>query len=828
MVSIFRLKILGCIHTNVCMTMSRLATLLVFATTLGALAFTAAPALAAGDANEAHCGAVTEASPGFRGYLPDCRAYELVTPVFKDGAELEVEGLSEDGSSVLARTLGSFAGLENNTNLNGGSYKLSRSASGWTVEAISPPSFGFPAQELFAATPELASTLWVTRTSSESIAAANFYIREADGAMVKVGPLLRPAAAAGPPSNEFGVFLYRRQAVYVDASADLSHVLFKIERGREFGISWPGDATNGLSSLYEYVGRGQSRPELVGLNNEGHQISTCDTWLGSLNSGDVYNAVSGDGSRVFFTAVEKGVCGAAEGPEVNELYARVDGLETVPISEPTTGAHGSCGACNDSERRSAEFAGASQNGSRVFFLTGQELLPGAKGVNLYEYDFEAPVSQRVSQVSVGGSGEAEVQGVARVSEDGSHVYFVARGRLGEGPRGGVGGSCLGESSLVERAQEQIAQEKEEKAEPVTTGAKCRPVVGAENLYVYQRDASYPAGRVSFIATLCSGEDASGTANIAQCPSPQSDESDWGASDQRHVQTTPDGRFLVFQSAGDLTADDASHVVQVFEYDAVTGELARISREQEGYTPEASLNAEANEAEIPAQGYSESTSPTVADKVAVSNDGSVVVFSSRAALTPEAETAAAAKVKSAYEYRSSVAAGGRISEAGVYLVSGESTAPIRGVEGMDGSAGNVFFVTSGVLVPQDSDSQFDTYDARVEGGFLAPDPPAECVAEACEENLYAPPAVAAPESSSLSAPTGAPTSAPITVSAPVVKKLAPGVVARRVLLARALHGCTRIRESKRRVACESAALRRYGPRRKVKQTSRQARRDRRSK
>ena len=43
---------------------------------------TAGWALAAGDANESAC--PNEASSGFRSYLPDCRAYELVSPPFKD------------------------------------------------------------------------------------------------------------------------------------------------------------------------------------------------------------------------------------------------------------------------------------------------------------------------------------------------------------------------------------------------------------------------------------------------------------------------------------------------------------------------------------------------------------------------------------------------------------------------------------------------------------------------------------------------------------------------------------------------------------------------
>ena len=111
--------------------------------------------------------------------------------------------------------------------------------------------------------------------------------------------------------------------------------------------------------------------------------------------------------------------------------------------------------------------------------------------------------------SPGSSAGAEVQGVSRVSEDGSHVYFVAKGRLTKGPREGTGGRCLAELSVGERAEETVAEEneaeEEAKEEPVTAGARCRPREGGDNLYVFQHDAAYPAGHVEFIATLAESD-----------------------------------------------------------------------------------------------------------------------------------------------------------------------------------------------------------------------------------------------------------------------------------------------------------------------------------
>src|ERR1700730_12438008 len=143
-------------------------------------------------------------------------------------------------------------------------------------------------------------------------------------------------------------------------------------------------------------------------------LSECGTRLGSgelAGGGSMYNAISASGSRVFFTAVGTNEVSGCEGPPVAELFAREEmpagergtapaSMRTVAISEPTPE---DCTLCITSEgpRATAVLHGASRDGSKLFVTTGQELLPGATGENLYEYNFDGPAGGRISLASAG-------------------------------------------------------------------------------------------------------------------------------------------------------------------------------------------------------------------------------------------------------------------------------------------------------------------------------------------------------------------------------------------------------------------------------------------
>jgi hypothetical protein len=736
--------------------MSKRVLLVAIAVAMIASVFGAAsPALGAGDANEPIC--PNEALSGFRPSLSDCRAYERVSAPFKSG-QLAGLMLSADGTRALELGLGVHAGTE--SDYREAVYEVARDATGWTATAVAPPTSQFPAQALQATSSDLGKTLWLLRTHSQSLYAQDLYVKDGAGPAVKIGAEVPPAGAAGPPAGEKNFFFYNAAYRYAGASADLSHVFFQVIAD---DFLWPGDETSSKGtnseSLYEYAGTGNAQPNLVGVDGTGHLISECQTILGALGSQEAYNAVSASGDTVFFTAVGGNVesCEGLRTPEVSELYARLDGTESVSLSEPS---QRQCATCNvaiekpaseGGAEKPAAFAGASEDGSKAFFLTEQEMFVGDSTMNLYEYDLGASGGQKIVRVST-GSAAPRVLGVSRVSEDGSRVYFVAEGVL--------------------------------TTEPSSEGQV--PTENMPNLYVFARNAAHPAGTLIFVATLA----------------PELDSTDWGPLDERPVQATRDGRFLVFQSSAPLVESATGETPQVFEYDAVTGALVRVSVGQHGYEP-GTASADVSGATIQELPFERGAMTRGATNVALSEDGSTVVFGSFGALTAGAVPASESFAQSVYEYHST----GAIADGDVSLVSDGVNELAAEARGVDQSGDDIFFSTADQLLGETGDSQFDNYDARRDGGFLIPPPAARCSGEACLGSASSAPQFAVPPS--VSVPGGGNLAPP----KPATVKLVAGHTSRAAKLTKALKAC-RHKPRRARPKCERKARRAYGSARKA--------------
>jgi hypothetical protein len=805
---------------------------------------------------------------GLSANLPDCRAYELVTPPYTEGAPTgSILAVSPGGSRAIAQSIGDFGDAGAAPSNEGSTYELSRTATGWGEAGIDLSQSRFPFDRFKSASEDLSETLWEARTTSQPREARDLYVRDADGALRDLGPTTNPEGTKnGLPGLGYEIGGLRHEILYWGASRDLSHVLFAIPTLESVAKEalepqlWPGDRTvpapsNHHGSLYEYTAAGAegAEPRLVGVENVGplggrphvnedaKLVSECGTHLGSIEAGgDGESAVSETGATVFFTAAAatEGTgnehCNSSNegtGPPVNELDARVDGEKTLKISSPShplgqgagSGPEECDSACEAAALQAGVFQGASREGSKAFFLTKQPLLNGDEGgtgtgQDLYEAEIEgegagAKIARLVQVSHDPNAGQAaEVQGVTRVSKDGSHVYFVAKGELASNSSG--------------QASFSTAQNE------------------AENLYVYEPDPANPGHyKTVFVAMLCSEAGLSGSVPDSECNS--SDEQMWNVGGEAPAQATPDGRFLVFSTATDLTApEDTSTVDQVFRYDAETGALVRVSVGQRGTYEcpttkaiEKGFNCSGNTDTFPVS----IRNPTAGRPVAISEDGSYVAFQSANGLTPgalngqvesyteevEAKNFEGTETRersyfanNVYEYHDgevSLISDGVDTSATVFGHIGAAEASSVQVEGMTPSGTDVFFKTADRLVPQDTDSQQDIYDARIGGGFPPPPVSTPCREEACQGSPGAAPSFGAPSSTTFS---GAGNLAPPPATVPPNPKTAAQIKAEK--LAKALKVCKKDKKKAKRTNCEKQARKRFGTAKQAKKASNERR------
>jgi hypothetical protein len=447
-------------------------------------------------AGDACANAAVRAQTGSTG-LPDCRAYEMVSAPYKEGFPIYIAGgvaFTEDGT-VSYQSRGALAG--NATGSTNNLYHATRSAAGWTTSSLDPPAtiysttYGEVAVPVQAESADLRWSLWrMYRRNDVPDGDIGFWLRGPDGAFTRIGGGL---FLAGFPPLDGGAFL---PAV----SDDLSHILVGL-------------------TLFEYVGTGnEGPPRPVDIDNNGQPAPG----ISCLRN------VSSDGRVIVFVSG----CG---GSGTLQVWARVGGSASVAVSgsECTRDADDVGGLCNGVS--AATYVGGAADGSRVFFTTSQQLVNGdtdvddgsdlVAGNDLYACDMPAgspvPVGSAnpcasLTEVS-GAATDARVESVVSVSEDGSRVYFVARGVLANNlDVGGVGASA-----------------------------------GAKNLYVWERDGAHPAGQTRYVARL-------------------------GSNDLTLAQMTPDGRYLLFVTANGLVAGDTDGAMDVYRYDMVTHTIVLVS------------------------------------------------------------------------------------------------------------------------------------------------------------------------------------------------------------------------------------------------------------
>jgi Tol biopolymer transport system component len=470
-------------------------------------------------ANESACPNEQERIENSSTRLPECRAYELVTNRPKGGFSASLAAFSNNEKVGYRSNAGNIE-ESGEGNFGGNFYLAERTDNGWATEAHLNGPKGTPyyprgslqRQGLYRYSPDLERSLWFREVEGKTGAP---YLREANGEFIPISE---------PPQFGFGA-----AGMLKGESQDLSHTFWiGTEIDSAAGL-WAPDVGLGI---YEYAGTNNiGPPREVDVKDDGKPISEC-VFGGAFEEGySNFSGSSSDGKAAFVTIK------ACEG-HAQQVWARVDASKTYFVSESqcTRIASDPGGACytpvltpgpyGEAGPADAIFESVIPDGSRVFFTTSQQLINGDtnKSSDLYRYELPSVSNPNPSptliNISSGGP-NAQVKSILRTSEDGSTVYFVAKGVL-----------ASNQDALGETAHD-----------------------GDENMYVWNQNGSQPEGTTTFIGRLDESRDVyiRSTSEI-----------------------TPDGRYFLFRTYYPMTPNDTDNAADVYRYDDVTGELLRVS------------------------------------------------------------------------------------------------------------------------------------------------------------------------------------------------------------------------------------------------------------
>jgi hypothetical protein len=730
--------------------------------------------------------------------LPDCRAYEQVSPA--DNAEAfvpfgqntEAEGLVRSEWPMQAAAGGgavsyvaepaSSGACEGTGNAGGGEgdqYLAVRGEGGWSSCDVQPlASNNSTSYQAFSKGLEAS----VLRTGKEEVLQSGvpgscdqLYSRAGVGAFTA---LFTPAGSGN---------CLEATNLFVGGSADYSQIAFESKEALAEGAS-VSSGELGHENLY-LAANGEVRTVNVLPGQSPSPAS--DASVGSLSSEpdilagggnelpavDASGAVSTEGSEIFWTDLAAGS---------GVIYARQNAADPA-------GENGACEAqkaCTlQVSEHAASYQTATPDGRYAYYTEAGEL---------WRYDTQ---SEERHALTSAGAGVQGVIGVNETGQDGTYLYFVAEGNLASGA----------EARKCEAAPEG-ALRGEEEAGKAPAGFGC-------NLYLLHE------GQTSLATVLLAGDDEF-EGNTFGTPQPR--KGDWRpVLGYRSAQLSANGQSLVLMSNRQLTGyqninrhsecstgERTTHsCTEIYVFNAQSNKIACASCAPTGTPP-----IEARDA--PNQNGRATYLPGDFGSIThtrrlTSADGDRIFFNSDQPLSPQDKNG----VQDVYEWEapgtgsctdgSSANGGGCVS----LLSSGTSTSGSLLLD-TDETGNNAFFVTRAALVPDGSNGEKpNVFDARVDGGFKGATgaivQPPECKsAEACKPPAGEPPVESFPASAAFSGAGNL--IAPIEATKPPVGKPAVRKLTRAQQLVKALKVCRKDRSKKQRAKCETSAHGKYSP------------------
>lgn len=626
--------------------------------------------------------------------LPDCRAYEQVTPANKEGAEdifdygltfNENTVVGVDGEHLIFQSTPTKWGQNVGGSIYGlNSYLFTRTPGEWMMTSLypQPQTEGESLRTETARavnTPDLSHALveeYLSVSNVNSSREVKYAVGPPGGPYKVVGSDFTEGIGKGEEHWGHWAAQSRDGSVAVIESPD--HEMIP---GEPTGTTQKRENSNFLGyDLYEYSG---GRLSQVNVYTDGETVGTCGAEMVegregggnrgqgqaheyrgiTLESGSV-NAVSSDGSRIFFEAYPAGCPSREEQivfrsnyggsmPKV-ELYMRLDGEETVDIGNYI-------------------FEGANPEGTSLLLAKWNE---AKRSVEYFSYNTETRSAKQLFSLQGDALGRKHA-----LSEDGNVYYFEANGP----------------AALTPEAP-----------------------VYANDIYRYD----------------ISGE----TMSFVAVSSQNTNSSNGG------FYVSPDGGDFYFNvnSVSGVAGGANPKASEVYRYDS-TEDMVQCIACASPYDPEPRLLS----VYLPEYGPEAYILSPLA--LPASENGDFVFFDTPSALVSQDTNGELLPIGAAnngseyfspssdvYEWRRYGIDGcGRVQGCLALITNG-----INGTEnvllGVGRSGRDVFIGTHSQLAATDTDQSGDIYDARIGGGFpTPPPPPTECEGDECSISQAAP-------------------------------------------------------------------------------------------